>query len=180
MSGPVRPIGGAADAVSLGGIFGDVPPARRLTPAEQGRDPALLATQARYDRTTAAMTLVRAEVDRASGKHRPFNSSHEGYGVLLEEVDELWDEVKANRRDLASLEAIQVAAMAVRFLVDCGDWHTEVAPGGSNLRPVLTAAVESEVAKVDEGSGEHAYALSTLGRPGLIQAMRDLIKHGSK
>lgn len=51
-----------------------------------------------------------------------FNSAHEGYAVLLEEMDELWDQVKVNqkRRDLDKMysEAKQVAAMALRFMID--------------------------------------------------------------
>jgi hypothetical protein len=51
-----------------------------------------------------------------------FNSAHEGFSVLAEEVDELWAWVKTNqkRRDIAAMrkEAIQVAAMAVRFVAD--------------------------------------------------------------
>jgi hypothetical protein len=50
------------------------------------------------------------------------NSAHEGYAVLLEELDELWEHVKTNqkRRDLVEMhkEAIQVAAMATRFALD--------------------------------------------------------------
>jgi hypothetical protein len=63
---------------------------------------------------------------RASSLHPPYNSAHEGYAVLLEEVDELWDEVKkggTEPRDPEALraEAIQVAAVAIRFLTDvCG------------------------------------------------------------
>lgn len=67
------------------------------------------------------MAMVFDEYQRA--QHWPsFNSAHEGYGVLLEEVDELWDHVKVRQplRDLEAMkkEAVQVAAMAVRFLVD--------------------------------------------------------------
>ena len=51
-----------------------------------------------------------------------FVNQHEGYAVLLEEVDELWHEVKKNQRnyDLAEQrkEAIQVAAMAIRFATE--------------------------------------------------------------
>ena len=48
------------------------------------------------------------------------NSAHEGYAVLLEEVDELWDHVKTKRRDISAMrkEAIQVAAVAVRFALE--------------------------------------------------------------
>ena len=61
---------------------------------------------------------VRAEVVRAEALFPPFNSAHEGYAVLKEEVDELWDDVKKNRKWQARGEAIHVAAMAVRFLRD--------------------------------------------------------------
>lgn len=62
---------------------------------------------------------ILSEVLRATGKYPPFHTCHEGFAVLLEEVDELWDQVKIKqgRRDIDKLysEAIQVAAMAVRF-----------------------------------------------------------------
>jgi hypothetical protein len=68
-----------------------------------------------------AVGSIREEFFRATRLHGSFNSAHEGYAALLEEVDELWDAIKdksANDADLR-LEAIQVGAMAVRFLVDC-------------------------------------------------------------
>jgi len=49
-----------------------------------------------------------------------FNSDHEGFAILKEEVDELWDEVKnKNTDDDANLfvEAIHVAAMAIKFII---------------------------------------------------------------
>lgn len=69
-----------------------------------------------------ALASIRDEVLRAARKFPEFNSPHEGYAVLLEEVDELWDEVKANkgRSFDAHVEAIQVGAMAVRYMLDCG------------------------------------------------------------
>ena len=66
----------------------------------------------------AALALVRTELIRATSKHGPFNSSHEGYGVIAEEFDELLDEIRANKRRRQIKEAIQVAAMATRFIVD--------------------------------------------------------------
>lgn len=69
-------------------------------------------------RIDAALAAVRLELIRATEKFGPFKSAHEGYAILLEEVDELWYEVKANNRQRQREEAYQVAAMAVRFLVD--------------------------------------------------------------
>lgn len=74
------------------------------------------------DEATMAMDEVCAELDKATNKFAPFNSAHEGYAVLLEEVDELWDEVKKNPKERSEekmrAEAIQVAAMALRFILD--------------------------------------------------------------
>lgn len=47
----------------------------------------------------------------------PFHSGHEGYAVLLEEVQELWEAIRADDDAHAKREAIQVAAMAIRYLV---------------------------------------------------------------
>ncbi len=64
---------------------------------------------------------VQKEVQYATSNWPPFNSAHEGWAVLYEEVDELWDEVKLNesKRDLNNMrtEAIQVAATAIKFIL---------------------------------------------------------------
>ena len=69
-----------------------------------------------------ALDDIRHEVLRAELKFPAFHSAHEGYAVLLEELDELWLEVKKKPRDREPLametEAVQVAAMAVRFLLN--------------------------------------------------------------
>jgi len=64
--------------------------------------------------------LVCAELVRAQSIHGPMRSPHEGFAVLKEEVDELWDVVKdkhGTQREMRE-EAIQVAAMAMRFVLD--------------------------------------------------------------
>lgn len=68
------------------------------------------------------ITDVEQEVHRAMQGHPPYNSAHEAYAVLLEEVDEFWDEVRKRRhaRDLAAMrkELIQVAAVAIKAIHD--------------------------------------------------------------
>jgi len=60
------------------------------------------------------------EYEAATKKFGKFNSTHEGYAVIKEELDELWDEIKTNSpsKTLAE-EAVQVTAMGLRFLNDC-------------------------------------------------------------
>lgn len=75
-----------------------------------------------FSELRAFLASVGHEVLRAQDKYPPFNSAHEGYAVLLEEVDELWQEVKRKQseRDPNAMmtEAIQVAAMAARFAIE--------------------------------------------------------------
>lgn len=69
--------------------------------------------------TLEAIIRTGHEVSRARAMWPEFNSAHEGFAILMEEVDELKSHVWMNqkKRDLAAMhkEAIQVAAMAIRF-----------------------------------------------------------------
>lgn len=85
---------------------------------------------ARVERTAAikneAVTVlleVMYEAIRAGSKHAPMHSAHEGYAVLREEVDELWEHVKNDTgyTNDARKEAIQIAAMGVRYVLDLID-----------------------------------------------------------
>jgi NTP pyrophosphatase (non-canonical NTP hydrolase) len=66
--------------------------------------------------------LVKDELKSARKQHGPMNSIHEGYSVILEELDEVWDEVKkkTRERDLNHLlkELVQVSAMAQKMAED--------------------------------------------------------------
>jgi len=75
-------------------------------------------------RKEIALAFIANEYNDASSKFPKFNSAHEGWAVLKEEMDELWEAVRLNqknpdRAEQLENEAIQVGAMAVRFLVDC-------------------------------------------------------------
>jgi NTP pyrophosphatase (non-canonical NTP hydrolase) len=65
-----------------------------------------------------ALNMVLREYEKAARQWPAMQSAHEGYAVILEELDELWDEVKAQRLGLMRDEAVQVAAMAMRFVID--------------------------------------------------------------
>lgn len=64
-----------------------------------------------------------SELARAVSKFGPMASAHEGYAVILEELEELWAHVKANTGSSpeARQEAIQLAAMALRYVTDVCD-----------------------------------------------------------
>jgi len=60
-----------------------------------------------------------AELTAANEAHpRPWVSLHEGLGVVLEEVVELGEAIDSGDTGQVRLEAIQVAAMGIRFLAD--------------------------------------------------------------
>ena len=76
------------------------------------------------------LNQVRLEYKSASGKYPRFHSTHEGYAVIAEELDELWDLVKANKdingNGEFKKECVQIAAMAVRFIVDlCSEGNND-------------------------------------------------------
>jgi hypothetical protein len=74
------------------------------------------------------MLAVQREATRAMSLHAPMHNEHEGYAVILEELDELWDEIKlkqsARNPPAIRQEALQVAAMAIRMIYDLEDgWN---------------------------------------------------------
>lgn len=66
------------------------------------------------------LASVGCELSFALSKFPVFNSPHEGKAVIEEELDELWQHVRANtgRSGEARDEAIQIAAMACRYVID--------------------------------------------------------------
>jgi len=65
-----------------------------------------------------AIELIRKEINEAVGQYGHFNSPHEGYAVIKEELEELWDDIKDKHPEGFKEEAVQVAAMAIQFLID--------------------------------------------------------------
>lgn len=72
------------------------------------------------DKITNIVVEVVHEVGRATELHGEMGTFHHGYAVILEEMDELWEQVKKSGYNVAEIrrEAIQVAAMAIRFVHD--------------------------------------------------------------
>lgn len=71
--------------------------------------------------------MIKDELDRAYVKHGAESwSRHEFYSILLEEVDELWDDIKADKplEDVLK-ELVQVSAMCLRY-AETGDMKDEI------------------------------------------------------
>ena len=62
---------------------------------------------------------IIAEYNRSVRIHGGFNSLHEGYAVILEELDEYWEELKKKgaQKDKLEDEMVQIAAMALKTLL---------------------------------------------------------------
>ena len=71
---------------------------------------------------TLSVKEIVDEYKGATQKFGAFHSAHEGYAIILEELDELKDEVfkqhPQRTKERLRAEARQVAAMALRFMVD--------------------------------------------------------------
>lgn len=69
---------------------------------------------------TDLFAAVEAEIAHADARWGRLASSHEGYGVLAEEMSELLDAIRANNLPQITKEAVQVAAVALRLARECG------------------------------------------------------------
>jgi len=123
-------------------VWPEPPPSPRPSPGGRGSQegppqgrldvttPPRAATRTRWDSTfVKAMTR---ELENARKAHpRPINSLHEGYSVILEELDEFWEEVRPKTRNESNAldELIQVAAMCQRVAEDV----LKVPTGPANL-----------------------------------------------
>ena len=75
-------------------------------------------------KTIIASYLVE-ELERANHIYgTSFASPHEGYAIMHEELDELWEEIKKKHPDPERLreEAVQVGAMAIKFILSLEKW----------------------------------------------------------
>lgn len=83
--------------------------------------PGCLACAER-DETRDVLGRIYRELVSARKKHKALNSVHEAYAVIMEEIEEFWDEVKkrGERRDKTAMaeELVQVAAMCIRTIED--------------------------------------------------------------
>lgn len=94
------------------------------------------------------LAVVGEEVQRAQARHAAMQSDAEGYSVLIEEVAELAELVRgdAGTDPPAIGEAIQVAAMGLRYVIDRVPEHTlntrelviELGYAAGALPPVLS------------------------------------------
>jgi len=70
-----------------------------------------------------ALIRIGEEYLRAKEKFNKFNSAHEAYAVILEELNEFWHLVQNHDKEWAGPENMKaeiqaVGAMAMRFIID--------------------------------------------------------------
>lgn len=109
------------------------------------------------------LELVRRELARATLKFpRRQSGLHEAYAVLLEEVDELWDEIKGQQDPHNLLiESVQIAAMAARLVRDRGLMFALEMPAGdgtTNGSANLLSTLESAPLEPPTGARVRAAA----------------------
>lgn len=61
---------------------------------------------------------VLNEVEKIQKEHSPYHSIHEGYAIMLEKFDELWNEIKQEDPNYTRIynEAEQVSCASLRFM----------------------------------------------------------------
>jgi hypothetical protein len=95
---------------------------KTLTQLMEQRGESLTSLMAQRVPSHPVLALVEMALWDAKEKHQPMHSLHEGYAVILEEVDELWEQVKKNERtrdpENIALELVQIAAMCCRMYID--------------------------------------------------------------
>lgn len=73
---------------------------------------------------SGVLAAIGVELRAAVQKHASLSSAYEAYAVILEGLDEFWDEVKLKREqrnpDQMRRELIQTAAMCARAIIDLG------------------------------------------------------------
>ncbi|MEK6860519.1 MAG: hypothetical protein AABY07_00980 [Nanoarchaeota archaeon] len=69
------------------------------------------------DKIVNLATEISTTVIKEAAKYPKWTSVHHGYAIILEELDEAWEEIKKNNIEEAVKEMKQVAAMAQTFVL---------------------------------------------------------------
>lgn len=86
---------------------------------------------------TKIAELLIEELKRANRMYgTSFASPHEGYAVMLEELDELFDEIRQKRPKKERLreETIQIGAVAIKFIMSLENWFRVEKRSEANCR----------------------------------------------
>jgi NTP pyrophosphatase (non-canonical NTP hydrolase) len=85
---------------------------------------------------------IRDEIIRAEAHGPIFNSLHEAYAIIAEELDELWDITRQKRknrsREEMHRELVQIAAMAIKALRSMQNF------GGKEVRDSVTPSTQAQ------------------------------------
>jgi hypothetical protein len=74
------------------------------------------------NREQLILAEMMKEYESAKAEYSPFTSHHEGWAVIKEQLDEVWDEIKKKRgtksQEKIMKEVLHVGAMSLRFLME--------------------------------------------------------------
>lgn len=94
-------------------------------------------------------SLVEIEINKAQSRFPPLNSLHEAYAVLLEEVDEVFEQMKLKEskrdHDLLLKELVQVASCALRTALDVVNDPNKIPPPQPNLNDLARPPIDLDL-----------------------------------
>lgn len=73
------------------------------------------------DKQRRVLWEIQTEYEKARLKFDKMRGPHEGYAVILEELDEMWDDIKGNNPTGMRKEAVQIGAMVLAFILEVCD-----------------------------------------------------------
>lgn len=83
------------------------------------KDEERITLSARREEIAKIFSQLADRLDKAYAKHPSYDSAYHGISVIREEFEELWEEVrKDNYGEPMTQEALDVAATAIRFILD--------------------------------------------------------------
>jgi hypothetical protein len=108
------------------------------------------------------LASVREEFLRASAMHSKMHSLHEAKGVIEEEFDEFWEDVRRDDVPAARKELVQLAAMAVRALHDVHSATGKPKPAPLDKRELLAIRHLFAAVRADAGHDPAARKLAAI------------------
>ena len=109
------------------------------------------------NRMESLLTEILDELQKGDNKYSPHAGPKRGFGVLRAELQELKTELDAEdyRPEAVHQEAVQVAAMAIKFLRDCSPKFKPIQSDQPELPFHMRNITDGPLTCTEIGRGEH-------------------------